>query len=84
MVNQDSAREKAMDEYAKSRGIENLDDRALLPKNIYPNLAKMPFYSGEGAHSAAELQEMCQQFKEYCHQQSIIKFSLLSRLGWCD
>jgi hypothetical protein len=68
----------------KNVGVENLDDRALLPKKIYPNLAKQPFFKGEGMHGVRELETVCKEFKEYCHQQAIIKQELLKRLGWTD
>jgi len=89
---QDEVHDKAMEDYAKKRGIENLDDRVLLSKEIYvllskeiyPSLAKQPFYKGDGMHGVTELQDLCKQFKEYCHQQALIKQELLLRLGWID
>lgn len=81
---QDEVHDKAMEDYAKKRGIENLDDRVLLSKEIYPFLAKQPFYKGDGMHGVTELQDICKQFKEYCHQQALIKQELLLRLGWID
>lgn len=81
---QDEVHDKAMAEYATKRGVENLDDRVLLNIKIYPFLAKQPFYKGDGMHGCTELQEICKQFKEYCHQQALIKQELLKRLGWID
>lgn len=81
---QDEVHDKAMEDYAKKRGIENLDDRVLLNKEIYPFLAKQPLYQGDGMHGVTELQGICKQFEEYCHQQALIKQELLKRLGWID
>jgi len=81
---QDIVHDKAMVEYAIKRGIENMDDRVLLNKEIYPSLAKKPHYKGDGMHSCAELQEICKQYADYCHQQALIKQKLLQRMGWTD
>ena len=56
-------------------GDEELSDRALLPKS-YRKLEEQPYFKGKGEHSVMELEKICEQFKEYCHQQQIIKQNL--------
>jgi hypothetical protein len=38
---------------------------------------KEPFYSGDGNHSVGEMQKMLNEYKEYAHQQAIIKQKLI-------
>lgn len=53
-------------------------DKYLLPDHYTP--IQEPFYKGDGEHSVGELQELCKQFKEYCHQQAIIKERLIREI----
>ena len=32
---------------------------------------QQPFYKGDGNHSIAELQKLCNDFKEYCYQKQL-------------
>jgi hypothetical protein len=41
---------------------------------------EQPFYSGDGNHSVAELQKICNQFQEYVHQQQIIKQNCMKHI----
>lgn len=50
-------------------------DKEILPEHY--EVVSQPFYRGDGEHSIKELQELCSQFKEYCHQQAIIKQELM-------
>lgn len=36
-------------------------------------IVKQPFFGGKGNHSVAQLEALCEQFKDYVHQQQIIK-----------
>ena len=57
-------------------GMNKDSDGYLLPIQ-YKTVVEQPFYKGDGEHSVKELQEICNQFKEYCHQQAIIKNNLI-------
>lgn len=59
-------------------GMNTNSDKFLLPKHYTP--VQEPYYKGEGEHSVKELQELCKQFKEYCHQQAIIKQKLIEEI----
>lgn len=54
----------------------HLDDIMYLPIQYHRIQAEQPFFEGKGNHSVKELEEICEQFKEYCHQQQIIKQNL--------
>lgn len=43
-------------------------------------IVKQPFFEGKGNHSVAKLEEICKQFKEYCHQQAIIKQNCMKHI----
>jgi hypothetical protein len=60
-------------------GDEELADRVLLPKS-YRKLEEQPYFKGKGEHSVMELEKICEQFSEYCHQQAIIKQNLKKML----
>lgn len=49
------------------------NDETYLPISYTEELATEPFYKGDGEHSVKELEEICKQFKQYVHQQKIIK-----------
>lgn len=58
----------------------NVDsDKFLLPDH-YTTVIQQPFYKGEGMHSIKELQQLCEQFKEYSHQQALIKQRLIEEI----
>lgn len=50
-----------------------LDDQMYLPIHYKSMLVEEPFYQGDGVHNVRELEAICRQFKEYCHQQAVIK-----------
>lgn len=62
-------------EYPKL-GMNTDSDGFLLPIQ-YKTVVEQPVYKGDGVHSVSELQNICNQFKEYCHQQAIIKNNLI-------
>lgn len=43
-------------------------------------VVEQPSYQGRGIHSVAELEDICEQFKEYVHQQSVIKFNCMKHI----
>lgn len=57
-----------------------LSDDMYLPIHYRGIKVEQPFYSGDGNHSVSELQEICKQFKEYCHQQAVIKHNCMKHL----
>lgn len=56
-------------------GMNDASDSSLLP-SWYTRVDE-PFYKGDGEHNVSSLQDICRQFKEYCHQQAIIKQKLI-------
>lgn len=56
-------------------GMNPRSDMLIMPKQyIY---TPEPFYKGDGEHSIKELQLLLNQYKEYSHQQAIIKQRLI-------
>lgn len=49
------------------------NDETYLPISYQGQLITQPFFKGDGEHSVKELEEICKQFKQYVHQQKIIK-----------
>lgn len=60
--------------------MQYMSDDMYLPIMYKGVLAQQPFYSGDGNHSIKELQEICNQFKEFCHQQAIIKQNCMKHI----
>ena len=54
-----------------------MSDDMWLPIHYKGIKVEQPYYSGEGNHSVAELEKICNQFKEYIHQQQIIKQNIM-------
>ena len=54
-----------------------LDDIMYLPIQYHRIQVKQPYFKGKGEHSVAELEELCEKFKEFCHQQNIIKHAAM-------
>lgn len=51
-----------------------LNDYMYLPATIKDNeILKSPFFEGRGNHSVNQLENICEQFKDFIFQQSIIK-----------
>ncbi len=59
-------------------GMNKKSDELLLPKHY--KVVDMPYYKGNGSHSIKELEELCNQYQEYCHQQAVIKQRLIDEL----
>lgn len=53
------------------------DDQMYLPIQYKGILAKQPYFEGKGNHSVTKLEEICEQYKEYAHQQAVIKNNLM-------
>lgn len=60
-------------EELKSEHLVYLSDEMYTPISYKGMIVEQPFFSGNGNHSVSELESICNQFKEYCHQQAVIK-----------
>jgi hypothetical protein len=64
----------------------NKDNLGMNPKFDQDNLPKQytyqpePFYKGDGVHSVKELEELLNKYKEYAHQQALIKQALIEEV----
>jgi hypothetical protein len=59
-------------------GMNTNSDKYLLPEQYTP--IEQPYYKGDGELSVRQLQELCNSYKEYCHQQAIIKNILIEEI----
>ncbi len=50
-----------------------LTDEMYIPGSNMGKMVSEPFYEGSGSHSVKILEKICEQYKEYCYQQAIIK-----------
>lgn len=53
-------------------------EKFLLPEHMQSAYIGEPFYRGHGIYSVAELEQLCQQFTEFCYQQRLIKQEILN------
>ncbi len=60
-------------------GMNKDSDAYLLPIQ-YKTVIEEPYYKGDGNHSINELQKLLNQYKEYSHQQAIIKQNLIKTI----
>ncbi len=58
----------------------HLDDRTYLPLSYLKFEVSEPIFKGKGEHYVKELEQICEQYKEYCHQQRVIKQHLKQHL----
>ena len=56
------------------------DDQMYLPISYHGILEKKPFFKGKGNHSVKQLEEICEQFKEFTHQQQIVKQNCMKHI----
>jgi len=57
-----------------------LTDDMYLPIMYKGIKVEQPFYQGDGCHSVKELEQICNQFKEFCHQQAVIKQNCMKHI----
>ena len=67
----------------KLKDLQNLgmnpnSDKFILPDHYIP--VPEPVYKGDGQHSVTELQQIIRQYKEYSHQQALIKQVLIKEI----
>lgn len=55
-------------------------DDMYLPSQYNGMKVSQPYYSGDGNLSVHELQKLCNQYKEYVHQQQIIKQNCIKQI----
>lgn len=60
-------------------GMNRRSDEAILPPHY--KYQPQPFYRGDGEMNVPELEAMLREFKEYAHQQAIIKQNLIERIN---
>lgn len=56
-------------------GMNPKSDSYILPKHY--TYESEPFYKGDGEHSVKDMQELLKKYKEYSHQQAIVKQRLI-------
>ena len=64
----------------KDEHLVYLSDEMYTPIHYKGMIVEKPFFSGNGNHSVSELESICNQFKEYCHQQSVIKQNCMKHI----
>ena len=57
-----------------------MSDEMYTPIHYKGMIVKKPFFKGKGNHSVAQLEAICEQFKEYCHQQAVIKQNCMQHI----
>ncbi len=55
-------------------------DEMYTPIHYKGHMVKEPFFQGNGCHSVSELEKICQEYKEFCHQQAIIKQNCMKHI----
>lgn len=57
-----------------------MSDEMYTPIHYKGIMVEQPFFEGKGNHSVKQLEEICEQFKEYIHQQQIIKQNCMKHI----
>jgi hypothetical protein len=57
-----------------------LSDEMYTPIHYKGMIVEQPFFEGKGNHSVAQLEALCEQYKEYVHQQQIIKHNCMKHI----
>jgi hypothetical protein len=69
-----------MEKELKEEHLIFMSDEMYTPIHYKGMTVKQPFFEGKGNHSVAKLEEICEQFNEYCHQQAIIKQNCMKHI----
>ena len=64
----------------KEEHLPFMSDEMYTPIHYKGFVAKQPFFEGKGNHSVAQLEAICEQFTEYCHQQAVIKQNCMKHI----
>jgi hypothetical protein len=57
-----------------------MSDEMYTPIHYKEMIVQQPFFEGKGNHSVTQLEALCEQFKEYVHQQAIIKQNCMKHI----
>jgi len=55
-------------------------DDMYLPIHYKGILVEEPSYLGNGVYNIIQLEKICNEFKEYCHQQNVIKHNAFKHI----
>lgn len=64
----------------KDEHLVYMDDMMYLPIQYHRSVQKQPVYKGKGNYSVNQLEEICEGYKEYAHQQAVIKQNVMKYL----
>jgi hypothetical protein len=57
-----------------------MSDEMYTPIHYKGFIVNQPFFKGKGEHSVKELEEICEQYANYCHQQAVIKKNCMKHI----
>lgn len=57
-----------------------MSDDMYIPIHYKGFVAKQPFFEGRGNHSVQQLEDICEKYKEYVHQQQVIKQNCMKHI----
>lgn len=64
----------------KTEHLVYMSDEMYTPIYYKGMIVKQPFFEGNGNHSVSQLEAICEQFKEFVHQQKIIKENCMKHI----
>ena len=64
----------------KEEHLVYMSDEMYTPIHYKGIMVQQPHFSGRGNHSVVELEEICEQYKEYAHQQAVIKQNCMKHI----
>ena len=64
----------------KDEHLVYLSDEMYTPIHYKGTMISQPYFSGCGNHSVKQLEDICEQFMEYKHQQQIIKQNCMQHI----
>ena len=70
---------KTMSEF-KEEHLVYMSDEMYTPIHYKGMIVKQPHFEGKGNHSVAQLEAICEQYKEYAHQQAVIKQNCMKHI----
>ena len=66
--------------HLKTEHLVYMSDEMYTPIYYKGVIIQQPLFEGKGIHSVAQLEAICEQFKEYVHQQQIIKQNCMKHI----
>jgi hypothetical protein len=64
----------------KTEHLVYMADEMYTPFHYKGMMVEQPFFEGKGNHSVKQLEDICEQYKEYVHQQQIIKQNFMKHI----